>query len=390
MQERLGDRSIEDWNTIEPISKKEMMAHFDSLNTVGISSTEALKIAKREEQNRQFQSKLDGYTVGLSSGTSGTLGLFLLSDREQEEWVGRILAKTLPEHLFWPKRDKVAFFLRADSPMYERTSSLRVQFQFFDLVDEIDAHISKLQILQPTILIAPPSFLRQLVPFIQNGSLSIHPNRVITVAEPLDAVDERLFRRVFGQTIHQVYQATEGFLATTCRYGTLHLNEELILFEREPLDPQRFVPIITDLFRTTQPIIRYRLDDILRLRPAPCSCGSILTPIDAIEGRCDDVLLLPKADGTLRPIYADFWRRTILMSDERIMDYGLRQHTPSTLELYIVADQEKEVRTKVEHSLNRFISKQGLIPVEIIHSTTFAKGGKQKKKRIERLWNTAE
>lgn len=33
--------------------------------------------------------------------------------------------------------------------------------------------------------------------------------------------------------------------------------------EKEWLDETRFVPIITDLMRTSQPIVRYRLDDVL-------------------------------------------------------------------------------------------------------------------------------
>lgn len=383
-RERFRDRSIEMWDTVPPMEKSEMMDNFDQLNTVGVSKEEAIAMATSEEKNRSFNSVLNGYTVGLSSGTSGQLGLLLVSQYEQEEWVGRILAKVLPEHLLYPKKDRVAFFLRANSPVYERTNSKRLAFHYFDLAKNIEEHLRPLQQLNPTILIAPPSFLRHLVPFIINGSITINPHKVITVAEPLDIVDERLFRTVFQQTIHQVYQATEGFLATTCPYGTLHLNEELVLFEREPLDSQRFVPIITDLYRTTLPIIRYRLNDVLRLRSTPCSCGSVLTAIDSIEGRSDDILLLPQKDGAQRPVYADFWRRTILMSDWRIQDYGLRQVRGDKLELYVQAQNEKEVRAVVEASLHKMIQKRRLNPVEITHVFEWPKGGRAKKKRIER------
>ena len=383
-KERFSGRTIDMWDTVTPMDKSEMMNNFDRLNTVGISKEEAIAMATKEEENRSFNSVLDGYTVGLSSGTSGQLGLLLVSQEEQEEWVGRILAKVLPEHLFYPKQDRVAFFLRANSPVYERTASKRLAFHYFDLAKDIEEHLEPLQKLDPTLLIAPPSFLRYLVPFIQNGAIQINPDRVITVAEPLDIVDERLFRTVFKQTIHQVYQATEGFLATTCPYGTLHLNEELVMFEREPLDAQRFVPIITDLYRTSLPIIRYRLNDVLRLRPAPCSCGSLLTAIDSIEGRCDDILMLPHIDGTLRPIYADFWRRCILMSDCRVQDYGLRQIQDNQLELYIKAENENEVRATVESSLNKMIKKRHFEPIQINHVYNWPKGGRAKKKRIER------
>ena len=384
-QERFHGQSIDMWDTIAPMSKTEMMENFDRLNTVGVSKDEAISVATQEEQSRSFNSVLDGYTVGLSSGTSGQLGLLLVSQHEQEEWVGRILAKVLPEHLLYPKQDRVAFFLRANSPVYERTGSKRLAFHYFDLAKDIEEHLEPLQKLDPTLLIAPPSFLRHLVPFIQKGAIKLTPQKVITVAEPLDIVDERLFRSVFKQTIHQIYQATEGFLATTCEYGTLHLNEELVKFEREPLDAQRFVPIITDLYRTSLPIIRYRLNDVLRIRPSPCSCGSILTAVDAIEGRCDDILLLPQKDGTQRPVYADFWRRCILMSDTRIQDYGLRQVEKNRLELFIQAqEKESDVRENVESALQKMMQKKHFEPVKITHVYHWPKGGRAKKKRIER------
>ena len=62
--------------------------------------------------------------------------------------------------------------------------------------------------------------------------------------------------------------------------------------EKEYIDPatRRFVPVITDFSRTSQPIIRYRLNDILTEAAAPCACGSLFTAIERIEGRCDDTL----------------------------------------------------------------------------------------------------
>ncbi|MFH7572468.1 CoF synthetase, partial [Pseudomonas syringae pv. tagetis] len=59
----------------------------------------------------------------------------------------------------------------------------------------------------------------------------------------------------------------------TCSHGTMHLNEEFVLMVRQWLDEQRFTPLITDFTRITQPIVRYRLDDVLfrQSEPSPCS-----------------------------------------------------------------------------------------------------------------------
>ncbi len=94
-----------------------------------------------------------------------------------------------------------------------------------------------------------------------------------------------------------LYQAREGFLAAGCAAGRLHLNEDLIFFEGLHFqdDPTRFVPVITDFTRQSQRYWRCRVDDVLRLDPRPCSCGSQCTSVE-VEGRLQDVLL--RRDGS--------------------------------------------------------------------------------------------
>ena len=89
----------------------------------------------------------------------------------------------------------------------------------------------------------------------------------------LEEQDRRLLMQVFP-AVGEVYQATEGFLAASCAHGTLHLNEEFLHIEPQWIDEQRFTPLITDFTRSTQPIVRYRLDDVLVLRRNPARAGS--------------------------------------------------------------------------------------------------------------------
>jgi len=91
-------------------------------------------------------------------------------------------------------------------------------------------------------------------------NLSINPKKIVSVAEVLEEEDEALISKRFSQKVHQIYQCTEGFLAHTCVEGNLHLNEDRVYIEKEFLDEEsgRFSPIITDFFRSSQPVIRYR------------------------------------------------------------------------------------------------------------------------------------
>ena len=65
------------------INKQIMMQNFNELNTVSIDKNEALEFAIKCEKSRQFTPKLKNITIGLSSGTSNTRGVFLISDREK-------------------------------------------------------------------------------------------------------------------------------------------------------------------------------------------------------------------------------------------------------------------------------------------------------------------
>lgn len=387
---RLGERGAAGWQDLEPIGKAEMMANFDQLNTVGLRVDEALAVAMEAEETRDFKPELGGLTVGLSSGTSGHRGVFVASPDERYTWAGTILAKLLPQPLLWPHRDRLAFFLRANSNLYETSHSRRLSFNFFDLLDPLETHVARLNALQPTLLIAPPSMLLMLSEALEAGDLEIRPDKVISVAEVLDPMDERRLRRVFRSTIHQVYQATEGFLGSSCAFGTMHLAEDRLRIDREYVGERRFHPIITDFNRTSQPIIRYLLNDLLVEREYPCLCGSPLLAIEHIEGRADDVFKIPAREGAdLRAIFPDFIRRAVLTGAEGVEAYGVRQIEALKLAVYLRCApgiDAAQARAGVEAALQAALTRQGCAEVAFEALDDWPKGGLRKLKRVERVY----
>ncbi len=334
LRERFGGLPLERWRGLEPIEKPQMVANFRALNTVGLGWDEAMDAALEAERTRDFSKTVRGITVGLSSGTSGARGVFIASPAEHDLWAGVALAKMLPGSILGAHR--VAFFLRANSNVYETVGSRRIRFEFFDLIRPLDELVDRLQAYQPTLVSAPPSMLRLLAEAQRAGRLSIRPTKIISVAEVLDPVDAKVIGEVFGQTVHQAYQATEGFLGATCALGTLHLNEDLAVFDREYLDraARKFVPVVTDFHRISQPFIRHRLNDILTERATPCPCGSVLLALERIEGRCDDLLYWPSlGDGPPRPVFPDFVTRAILAASPDVVEYFVVATEPGALDV---------------------------------------------------------
>lgn len=308
------------------INKIIHMEHFDNINTAHLLRDKALNIAIEAENTRDFSPSYGEYAVGLSSGTSGNKGLFISSQTERGEWAGYMIAKAFPHYL---RPQRIAFFLRANNKLYEGTRSLLTQFRFFDLLTELTTHVKTLEKYNPSILIAPASVLLHL----SRLQPAISPKKIIAVAEVLEEEDKQKISAYFGQKIHQIYQCTEGFLGITCSHGNLHLNEDNIIIEKHWVDKaqQRFSPIVTDLRRQTQPIVRYLLDDVLIENTTPCPCGSSHTRIQSIEGRKDDVLQLTNHANKRVDIYSDFIRNTIVSHCEKVEEYRVTQTQHNTL-----------------------------------------------------------
>ena len=329
------DYALKDWRFFPTIDKKQMMENFEGLNTQGISAEKAFEVALKAENSRNFSPQINGITVGLSSGTSGHRGLFLCSKKEQNAWAGSMLAKILPGPIW--QETRVAFFLRASSNLYESIEKGKITFRYFDMLKPIDSHVDALQSLQPSLIIAPPQVLRQIAAQINSKKLRIFPKKIVSVAETLDPLDQKILENCFDQKIHQGYQATEGFLATTCKEGHLHLNEDILVIEKEflPDSSTKFTPILSDFRRKTQPIIRYRLNDVLEIDPNPCKCGSVFQRLKAIHGRMDDVFYFEQETSQtrkFREIYPDFIRRSILKTSVPLTDYKVEQSNPEVLQ----------------------------------------------------------
>src|ERR1051326_9041410 len=81
----------ERWRELATVDKATMMASFDEYNTRNVRAADASALAVRAEQTRDFAPKLDGLTVGMSSGTSGHRTISLLDDSELYGFVGFML-----------------------------------------------------------------------------------------------------------------------------------------------------------------------------------------------------------------------------------------------------------------------------------------------------------
>jgi len=348
------------------VNKALFMENFNLINTVQIKKSEAFDLALKSEKSRDFTPSINGISIGLSSGTSGSRGVFLTNKKEKEIWVAAILDRVIGFSL---KKRKVAFFLRANNNLYEAVKSKLLSFTFFDIKKPVDQHITILSELNPDILIAQPSILMKIAQSYIDLKLKPTFQKIISVAEVLEDDQKEYLSSVFKRPIEQVYQCTEGFLAYTCKKSQLHLNEDWLDIEKKYLDEKqdRFYPIITDYLRESQPIVRYELNDILH-EGLPCSCGSKSTVISKIEGRSDDVFRFYKNESII-DIYPDFIRRAIITASEKVKNYTVVLVEVRKINVYLEVEDKNKlpiIFETVKKELKMLFSGFGIEDINIV------------------------
>lgn len=188
-----------------------------------------------------------------------------------------------------------------------------------DATEPLESINAKLNEFQPESLVGYASMMRLLAEEQLAGRLAIAPKAVTCSSEVItDATRERI-RNAFGALPVEVYAATEpAGIASHCDRGRMHLYEDLMITEvvdehDRPVPPGIFGArvLVTVLFSRTMPLIRYAMSDSVRVSSDTCDCGRPYALIDGIQGRREDVLVLPAARGGLVAVQPNVLHRVM-------------------------------------------------------------------------------
>jgi len=371
------DKGITRFDQMPVMDKSSLLADFSQLNSAGLSADQVREALERGEE------RLDGYVIGRSTGTSGNRGYYVISERERFVWLGTLLAKTLPDALW--ARHRVALAMPGLPRLYTSASSgSRIDLRFFDLARGVEAWAGELAAFSPDTIVAPPKVLR----YLAERDL-LRATHLFSGAEVLDQIDRSIIEDRTGRIVRQIYMATEGLFGVACPYGTLHLAEDAVAFEWQAAAERSALvtPLITDFTRRVQVMARYRMNDLLELSGTPCPCGSPFQAVARIEGRQDDIFLLPGRDGGRRPLTPDVLRNAVVDADRRITDFRIIQREADHVEVRLEETVAAEADAAVEASLVRLFGRTGLAPVRISVERGIALPLDRKLRRVCREWH---
>ena len=354
------------------LTKSILMENFDELVTDPAIHLEAVRAFAGERlDGRLF---LDRYRVTATSGSSGQPGFFLFNEPEWltimasfargQEWSGarinlahRRKMATIASISPWHMSSRVA----ATAQTWW-TPSIRLP-----ATDLLESIVQRLNDWQPDILIGYASMNRILAEEQIAGRLDIHPAKTFASSELLTDDTRRRVKMAWGDEPFNQYGATEtaDIAAERQECRRLHLFEDLVMVEVVD-EAYRPVPVgtfgahvlITTLFSRTQPLIRYELNDSIRLASGACPSGHVFGVVDGIRGRVEDLLELPALAGgrvTVEPLV--FSR---IMDIMPVTSWQVTHEADDGLTVLVSAPREGFTSETLLDQLNQSLAEQGV------------------------------
>lgn len=199
----------------------------------------------------------------------------------------------------------------------------------FAVTDPMDKITAKLNALQPTHLVIYSSYLRHLIQAQEDGRLNISPINIALTSETPNPVDITRAKALWGCNIGSNWASIEfGTMGFSSGFEEGHLlSDDMLIIEAADEDNQPILAgekaaklLITNLYNTTVPLIRYELTDQLTIFNQPAKCGSNLRLASLVEGRLDDHFVY---EGNIR-VHSHLFRH-VLEQRSGILEYQVKQ-----------------------------------------------------------------
>lgn len=135
---------------------------------------------------------------------------------------------------------------------------------------------------------------------LDQGLLPPPLKAVITTSEKLTREMREVMEKAYGCRVYEEYSSVENAMfAGECEHGRLHVSPdagavEILREDGTPCGPEEVGEVVaTCLFRTYQPLIRYRIGDLAAWDDRPCPCDRPMPILKEVVGRLEDVVVGP-------------------------------------------------------------------------------------------------
>ena len=167
--------------------------------------------------------------------------------------------------------------------------------------------VERIRQFRPKMLFGYPSSLALIAQFAGEQGIALDGLGIrvaFVTSERLYEHQREAIENAFGCPVANGYGGRDaGFIAHACPAGSLHITAEDMVVEI--VDPAgNVLPagesgeiVVTHMFTSEFPFVRYRTGDVGTLSDQPCTCGRGLPVLASVEGRTTD--FVTAADGTI-------------------------------------------------------------------------------------------
>jgi phenylacetate-CoA ligase len=293
--------------------------------------------------------------IGRTSGSTGKPMIIYFSSEDSYR-VGLKMLRYLFEMGF-KLTDKTVGIWREPEPKarkhWYQYLGLRRE-EIISLFDPVERKIQLLVEKRPDVLYGITSSLVIVAEALLKKGIHLKPPKIIFgTGEILDPRSREIIAKAYGTVPVNTYSTNEfGNIAWECpEYHNLHINSDCLVTEflrdDQPVAPGETGRIyITTLQADVMPLIRYELGDLCVPSDETCACGRGLPLIKSVEGRTDDLIILP--DGT--KLNWQFFYGLVLKYLE-VKQYRIIQEVPDSLRIILAIKQENA--SEVVNNLHR-------------------------------------
>lgn len=260
----------------------------------------------RENHDRLVAAPFRGKTLRKSTGGSTGQPVHIEYTRESDErrqavamrgyaWAGARPGRK-SAYLWGGDIGEVPAWKRAKKWLHQAVQRRRYLNSFHLGDSTMDAYVEILRRFDPDIVVAYTSPLHRLAQHcLAHGLKPIHPESVLTGAEPLPDFQRRDIEAAFGAPVFNTYGCREVMLiASECpEHDGLHANIDHLVVETvdaQGADAPEGRVVLTDLHNWGFPLIRYVNGDLASRMAGACTCGRGLPRLRSVDGRVADTL----------------------------------------------------------------------------------------------------
>lgn len=378
-QVRPATFTLDELSDLPVMTKSELMDNYDQAVTdrrVTLDGVNRHLAAVGEDPSLY----LDEFIVLASGGSSGTRGVFvsdLGASAAQMAAVVRNGLAQVAELVGWPPPAPAPMAIVAAPTCVHATRALSSVFMHGGLADitfapvtqPFDRILDVLSRAQPLILVGYPTVLARLADARRDGRLVIDPMVVSVTSEQLTDSDATRITGGFGIAPVNSYGTTEGLMGNTAPGSSVFdLASDLAIVELVDARDQPVAAgqtahhvLVTSLLNTTQPLIRYRIDDAMTAAPSSPDHGHQRV---TLAGRSDETLVIGEVQVHPHTI------RSVLAACAAVADYQVRVTHGRDVDLDLLPARSPvepdAVATSVRSALEAAGARPGSVRVAVV------------------------